>query len=88
MTEIKNRIIMNQEVFTKEQLAQLISKLEKLEQDKANIAEDIKEVCSEARNHGFDVATIKKVLKIRKMDQEKRQEQDELLALYLDALDM
>lgn len=79
---------MNQEVFTKEQLIQLISKLEKLELDKANIAEDIKEVCAEARSNGFDVATIKKVIKIRKMDQEKRQEQDELLALYLNALDM
>lgn len=79
---------MNQEVFTKEQLMQLISKLEKLEQDKANIAEDIKEVCNEARSHGFDVATIKKVLKIRKMDQDKRQEEQELLDLYLSALDM
>lgn len=65
---------MNSEVFTKEQLVQIVSKLEKLEQDKANIAEDIKEVCGEARSHGFDVATIKKVMKIKKMDQDKRQE--------------
>jgi len=79
---------MNQEVFTKEQLVQIISKLEKLEQDKLNIAEDIKEVCNEARAHGFDITTIKKVLRIRKMDQDKRQEQEELLELYLGALDM
>lgn len=76
------------EIFTKEQLLQIISKLEKLEQDKANIMEDISEVCKEARSHGFDVATIKKVLKIRKMDQGKRQEQEELLELYLNALDI
>jgi len=79
---------MKQEVFTKEQLQQIISKLEKLEQDKANIAEDIKEVCGEARSQGFDVSTIKQILKIRKMDQEKRIEQEELLKLYLDAVDM
>jgi len=79
---------MTQEVFTKEQLQQIISKLEKLEQDKANIAEDIKEVCGEARAQGFDVATIKQLIKIRKMDQEKRIEQEELLKLYLDAVDM
>lgn len=79
---------MSQEVFTKEQLMQVISKLEKLEQDKANVAEDIKDVCTEARSHGFDVATIKAVLKIRKMDQDKRQEQDELLDLYMSALGM
>lgn len=76
------------EAFTKGQLLQIISNLEKLEQDKDNIMEDIFEVCKEARSQGFDVATIKKVLKIRKMDEDKRQEQGELLDLYLGALDL
>lgn len=77
---------MSAEVITKEQLSQFISKLEKLEQDKADVMEDIKSVMQEARSHGFDVSTIRKVLKIKKMDQDKRQEQEELLELYMGAL--
>ncbi len=48
--------------------------------------EDIKEVCLEAKSNGFDIVTINKILKIRKMDQNKRQEEEELLDLYMGAL--
>lgn len=77
---------MNSQVITKQHLQQIIGKLERLESEKSNIMEDIKEVCAEAKSHGFDVKTIKQVMKIRKMDNDKRQEQEELLALYLEAL--
>ena len=50
--------------------------------------EDIKNVCAEAKSNGFDVKTIKQIMKIRKMDDNKRQEQEELLELYLGALGM
>ena len=79
---------MNSQVVTKEHLQQVISKLERLEADKATIMEDIKDVCAEAKGNGFDVKTIKHIMKIRKMDEEKRQEQEELLELYMGALGM
>lgn len=79
---------MNSHAITKEHLQQFIGKLERLEADKAAVMEDIKNVCIEAKSNGFDVKTIKQVLKIRKMDDNKRQEQEELLELYLGALEM
>jgi len=79
---------MNSHIVTKEHLQQVIGKLERLEADKANIMEDIKNVCAEAKSNGFDVKTIKQIMKIRKMDDNKRQEQEELLELYLGALGM
>jgi uncharacterized protein (UPF0335 family) len=79
---------MESHAITKEHLLQIISKLERLEGDKSAVAEDIKEVCAEARSNGFDIMTIKKILKIRKMDKDKLQEQEELLDLYMSALGM
>ncbi len=79
---------MESHAITKEHLLQIISKLEKLEADKADVMEDIKEVCLEAKSNGFDITTIKKILKIRKMDKDKLQEQEELLELYLSAIGM
>ncbi len=74
--------------ITKEHLVQIINKLERLEADKAAVGEDIKEVCLEAKSNGFDVMTIKKILRIRKMDKNTRQEQEELLDLYMSTLGM
>ena len=79
---------MDSHTITKEHLEQIINKLERLEGDKSAVTEDIKEVCLEAKSNGFDIMTIKKILKIRKMDKEKLQEQEELLELYMSALGM
>jgi len=79
---------MNLQVVTKEHLQQVIGKLERLEADKSTVMEDIKNVCAEAKSNGFDVKTIKQIMRIRKMDDNKRQEQEELLELYLGALGM
>jgi len=79
---------MEAHAITKEHLLQLINKLERLEADKLAVMEDIKEVCLEAKSKGFDIMTIKKILKIRKMDKNKLQEQEELLDLYMSALGM
>lgn len=74
------------EVFTKEQLVQYINRVERLENDKAVIMEDMKEVLGDAKNNGFDIKTIKQVLKIRKMDKNKLAEAEALLELYREAL--
>ncbi len=67
-------------------LKSLIQRIEKLEEEKANIANDIKEVFSEAKSAGYDVKILRQVIRIRKMDKADRDEMDELLELYLNAL--
>lgn len=69
-----------------EHLKSLISKIEKLEEEKANIAEDIRDVYAEAKAVGFDAKTLKKVVKLKKMDSEKLQEEEYLLDLYRNAI--
>lgn len=67
-------------------LKAFIERIERLEEEKGALAEDIKEIFGEAKATGFDVKTMRKVLRLRKMDSEKRQEEDELLELYKAAI--
>lgn len=71
-----------------ERLKSFIERVERLEEEKAELAEDIKEVYAEAKAVGFDVKTIRKIIRLRKMDTEKRREEDELLELYKAAIGM
>ncbi len=71
-----------------ERLTSFIERIERLEEEKAAIMEDIKEVYAEAKGVGFDVKTIRKVVALRKMDGEKRRESEELLELYKAAVGM
>ncbi len=68
------------------QLRSVIDRAERLEVEKAEIAEQIKEVLAEAKGNGFDVKAIRKVLKLRKIDRAKRQEEEAILDLYLSAI--
>ncbi len=65
-----------------QRLASFIERIERLEEEKAALMEDIKEVYAEAKGVGFDVKTMRKLISLRKMDTEKRREADELLELY------
>jgi len=67
-------------------LKSFINRLEHLEDEKAGIAGEIKETIAEAKVSGFDAKTIRKVLRIRKMDRAKAQAEQALLDLYLHAL--
>ncbi len=71
-----------------QRLASFIERIERLEEEKAALMEDIKEVYAEAKGIGFDVKTMRKVVALRKMDGEKRREADELLELYKAAVGM
>lgn len=71
-----------------ERLRSIVKRIEKLEEDKASVAEDIREVYAEAKGSGFDAKIIRKIIGIRRIELEKRREQDELLALYKSALGM
>jgi uncharacterized protein (UPF0335 family) len=72
----------------RDQLRTIVARIEKLEEEKAAIAGDIKEVYAEAKANGFDVKTLRAVVRIRKQDSAERQEQEALLDLYLHALGM
>ena len=67
-------------------LRTVIERLERLEEDKAAIMADMKEVFAEAKGEGYDVKILRKVIRIRKQDKAKRQEEDAILDLYLSAL--
>jgi uncharacterized protein (UPF0335 family) len=64
----------------------IIERLERLDEDKAAVMADMKEVFLEAKGEGYDVKTLRKVLRISKMDKAKRQEEEAILDLYLSAL--
>ena len=68
------------------QLRSLIERIERLEEEKKAIADDIKDVYGEAKSNGFDTKVLRQVVRIRKQDQAERQEQEALLDLYLGAL--
>ena len=68
------------------QLKSIIDRVERLEVEKAEIQEQIKEVLNEAKGNGFDPKIIKKVVRLRKVSRAKRQEEDAVLDLYLSAI--
>ena len=68
------------------QLKSIIDRIERLEVEKSELAEQIKEVFAEAKGNGFDVKILRKVVRLRKQDRAKRQEEDAILDLYLAAL--
>ena len=74
--------------ITAGQLKQYIEKIERLEEEKTGIAADIREVFAEAKGNGYDPKIMRQVLKIRKMDREEMEEQEELVTLYCQALGM
>ncbi len=76
------------DMSTAKQLRQYIERIERLEEDKAAIAADIREVIADAKNQGFDTKVMRQILKIRKMDSDERDEIEHLLDTYLAALDM
>ena len=74
--------------IARDQLRAFIERIERLEEEKANLLADIREVYAEAKAMGFDPKIMRKVVSLRKMDLEKRQEEDFVLDTYLNALGM
>jgi len=68
------------------QIKSIIERVERLELEKAEVAEQIKEVFAEAKGNGFDVKVLRKVVRLRKQDRAKRMEEEAILELYLSAL--
>ena len=71
-----------------DRLRSFIERIERLEEEKAAMAADIKEIYSEAKGTGFDIKVIRMIVRLRKMDTSARQEQEQILDLYKRALDI
>ena len=71
-----------------ERLQSFVERLERFEEEKAALSEDIKEVYSEAKSGGFDIKIMRQIVRLRKMNTADRREQEELLDLYKNALGM
>lgn len=69
-----------------EKLRQLVARIEKLEEEKKSIADDIKETYGEAKAMGYDTKVLRKVIRLRKQDRQEREEQEQIMDLYLLAL--
>jgi uncharacterized protein (UPF0335 family) len=71
---------------TREKLRQTVAKIERLEEEKREIAEQIRDVFAEAKALGFDTKALRQVIRLRKIERAEREEQEMLLQTYLIAL--
>ena len=74
--------------FAKEQLKAFVERIERLEEDKKAIADDIREVYGEAKVNGYDIRALRTVIRLRRQDLNERKEQEAILETYLHALGM
>jgi uncharacterized protein (UPF0335 family) len=74
--------------FAKDRLRSFVERVERLEEERATLSADIREVYAEAKGEGFDVKIMRQVVRLRKMDKADFQEQEAVLDLYLGALGM
>ena len=72
----------------RDQLRTIVERVERLEEEKKAIADDIKDVYAEAKANGFDTKTLRTVVRLRKQETEERLEQEAMLDLYMSALGM
>lgn len=78
----------NTESVAQDQLRAFIERIERMAEEKAAIAEDIKEIYAEAKGNGFNTKILRMIVSIRKQDANERMEQEALLELYMSALGM
>ena len=76
------------EGVAQDQLRSFVERIERLEEEKKTISDDIKDVYAEAKGNGFDTKVLRRVISLRKQDQNERHEQEAILDLYLQALGM
>lgn len=73
---------------TRDQLRAFVERIERLEEEKAALTTDTREVYAEAKSMGFDVKTLRTIIRLRKQDSNERQEQEAILETYMAALGM
>lgn len=78
----------NSEPVAKDQIRSIIERIERLEEEKASIASDIRDVYAEAKGNGLDVKALRTIVRMRKQDANERAEQEMILDTYLQAMGM
>jgi uncharacterized protein (UPF0335 family) len=76
------------ESVAQDQLRAFVERIERMEEEKKAIADDLKEIYAEAKGNGFDTKVLRQVIRIRKQDRNERLEQEAILELYMSALGM
>lgn len=79
---------MGQTSIAREQLRAYVERIERLEDEKKSISDDIRDVYAEAKGNGYDVKAMRQIVKLRKQEAHERQEQEAILDLYKHALGM
>ena len=74
--------------FGKDQLKAFVERVERLEEEKKAIADDIRDVYAEAKGSGYDVKALRAIVRMRKQDTDERREQEAILEVYMNALGM
>ena len=74
--------------FAKDQLKAFIERVERLEEEKKALSDDIRDVYAEAKGNGFDVKALRTIVRLRKMEKSEREEQEAILDTYMHALGM
>jgi uncharacterized protein (UPF0335 family) len=74
--------------FAKDQLKAFVERIERLEEEKKTISDDIRDVYAESKANGFDVKALRQIIKLRKQDSDERSEQQAILETYMHALGM
>lgn len=69
-----------------DKLKQIVDRIERLEEEKKQTADDIKDVYAEAKAFGYDTKVLRKVIRLRKQDRQEREEQEQMMELYLAVL--
>jgi uncharacterized protein (UPF0335 family) len=74
--------------FAKDQLKAIVERIERLEEEKKTISDDIRDVYAEAKGNGFDTKALRQIIRLRKIEPREREEQDLILETYMHALGM
>lgn len=74
--------------FAKDQLKSIIERIERLEEEKNTISDDIRDIYAESKGNGFDVKALRTIIRLRKQDPNERREQETILETYMQALGM
>ena len=74
--------------FAKDQLKSIVERIERLEEEKKTISDDIRDVYAESKGNGFDVKALRAIVRLRKQDPNERQEAETILETYMQALGM
>jgi uncharacterized protein (UPF0335 family) len=74
--------------FAKDQLKAIVERIERLEEEKKVISDDIRDIYGEAKGNGYDVKALRTIIRMRKQDANERAEQETILETYLSALNM